>query len=167
MEVTDVLDKHRTDKIAKGYISKLITNLQERFPQVHVLSLLWYFDPRNVEKATLLSMVELGEYLEIDGHKLWLEFLTYNFFVKRLPNQSIQAAMQAMHKPDVKDNMVVAYPLISDILACVSVLPGSSAEAERVFSTMKRIKTPIRNRLKTSTVDNIIRVSMVDPPISE
>lgn len=167
MEVTDNLDKSHIDNIAKEYISKLITNLQERFPEVHLLSLLGYFDPRNVEKATLLSMLELGEYLGIDGHQLWLEFSTYKIFVKRLPQQSIHSAMQAMYTPDVKDNMIVAYPLISDILARISVLPGSSAEAERVFSTMKRIKTPIRNRLKTSTVDNLVRISMVGPSISE
>ena len=33
--------------------------------------------------------------------------------------------------------MIAAYPLISDILARISTLPGSSAEVERVFSTMK------------------------------
>ena len=33
--------------------------------------------------------------------------------------------------------MIAAYPLISDILARISTLPGSNAEVERVFSTMK------------------------------
>ena len=75
--------------------------------------------------------------------------------------------MHAMHEPDMKDTMGAAYPLISDILARISVLPGSSAEAERVFSTMKRIKTPIRNRLKTTTLDNLIRIAMTGPPLSD
>ena len=134
-----------------------------------MISLLKYFDPRNVEKATLLSMVELGDYLDIDGHKLWLEFSTYRSFVKRLPKPTIHAAMQAMHRPDVKDTtcMVAAYPLISDIVSRISVLPGSSAEVERVFSTMKRIKTPIRNRLKTSMLDNLIHISMTGPSFTQ
>ena len=52
--------------------------------------------------------------------------------------------------------MAVAYPLISDILARIAVLPASSVEVERVFSTMKRIKTPVRNRLTTGTIDHLL-----------
>ena len=111
-------------------------------------------------------MIELGDYLDIDGHKLWLEFSTYRSFVKRLLKPTIHAAMQAMHRPDVKDTMVAAYPIISNILARISVLPGSSAEVETVFSTMKRIKTPIGNRLKTSMLDNLICISMTSPSYS-
>lgn len=32
---------------------------------------------------------------------------------------------------------------------------------------MKRIKTPIRSRLSTPTLDNLIRISMVGPPLEE
>ena len=167
MQVTDIVNQGRIETVAEKYISSLVSNLQERFPHVHLISLLGYFDPRNAEKATLLSMLELGDYLDIDGHKLWMEFSTYCSFVKRLPSPTIQAAMHAMHGPDVKDTVGAAYPLISDILARISVLPGSSAEAERVFSTMKRIKTPIRNRLKTTTLDNLIRIAMTGPPLSD
>ena len=114
-------------------------------------------------------MLELGDYLDIDGHKLWMEFSTYRSFVKRLPSPTIQAAMHAMHGPDMKDTMGAAYPLISNILARISVLPGSSAEAERIFSMMKRIKTPIliRNQLKTTTMDNLICIAMTGPPLSD
>lgn len=112
-------------------------------------------------------MLELGDHLDLDGHKLWIEFSTYRSFVKRLSNSTVEAAMHAMHEPGTKDSMCAAYPLISDILARISVLPGSSAEAERVFSTMKRIKTPIRNRLKTTTLDHLIRIAMTGPPLSD
>ena len=167
MEVTGIVNRGSIETVAEKYISSLVTNLQDRLPHVHLISLLGYFDPRNTEKATLLSMLELGDYLDIDGHKLWMEFSTYRSFVKRLPSPTIPAAMHAMHEPDMKDTTGAAYPLISDILARISVLPGSSAEAERVFSTMKRIKTPIRNRLKTTTLDNLIRIAMTGPPLSD
>ena len=32
---------------------------------------------------------------------------------------------------------------------------------------MKRIKTPIRNRLKTTTLDHLIRIAMTGPPLSD
>ena len=55
-----------------------------------------------------------------------------------------------------RNTMVTAYPLISKLLARIIVLPASSAEAECVFSTMKLIKTPIRNRLTTITLDYLM-----------
>ena len=148
--------------VANKYISTLVSNLEHRFPQARLVSLLGYFDPRNVKKATLLSMLEVGDLLQVDGHKLWLEFSTYQSFVERLPQATIVSAMEAM-----QGGMTAAYPLISDILARISTLPGSSAEAERVFSTMKRIKSPLRNRLNTSTLDNLIRISMVGPELED
>ena len=63
--------------------------------------------------------------------------------------------------------MTCAFPLISDLLARLAVLPASSAHVERMFSTMKRIKTAQRNRLKTITLDNFIRISAEGPPIRE
>ncbi len=63
--------------------------------------------------------------------------------------------------------MTVLYPMISDLLARIIVLPAASAEVERVFSAMKRIKSPIRNRLKTVTTDCLLRISMEGPHESE
>ena len=39
---------------------------------IHLLSLLGYFDPHNVYKAELMSMLEVGDILGVDGHQLWL-----------------------------------------------------------------------------------------------
>ncbi len=61
--------------------------------------------------------------------------------------------------------MTTAYPLLSDILARIAVLPTSSAQVERLFSVMKRIKTAHRNRLKTETLDCLIRISSEGPAV--
>ena len=57
-----------------------------------------------------------------------------------------------------RETLTVAYPLISSILARIAVLPASSAQVERLFSAMKRIKSGQRNRLKTTTLDSLMRV---------
>ena len=59
---------------AQSYISAIIQNLNDRFPQARLLTLLGYLDPKNVDNATPCSLVELGDLLEIDGHRLWQEF---------------------------------------------------------------------------------------------
>ena len=59
--------------------------------------------------------------------------------------------------------MALAYPLISSILARIAVLPASSAQVERLFSAMKRIKSSQRNRLKSTTLDHLMRISIEGP----
>ena len=51
------------------------------------------------------------------------------------------------------------YPTLSKLAAITLTLPISTAHVERGFSTMKRIKTDTRNRLKTETLDKLIRLS--------
>ncbi len=63
--------------------------------------------------------------------------------------------------------MELVYPLVSKALAFVVTLPASSAEVERVFSTMKRIKSPIRNRITTDTLDSLIRISMTNEEVHD
>ena len=62
---------------AQEYLSALLENLRNRFPQAHLLSLLGLLDPRNVEKATPSLVIELGTTMGMDGHKLWNEFLAF------------------------------------------------------------------------------------------
>ena len=53
-------------------------------------------------------------------------------------------------------------------LAAIGVLiPVSTAECERAFSTMNRIKTDLRNHLKTSSLDCLMRISIEGPPIAQ
>jgi hypothetical protein len=47
------------------------------------------------------------------------------------------------------------------------ILPVSTADCERGFSTMKRIKTAPRNRFKTQTLDMLIRISSEGPEITQ
>ena len=61
----------------------------------------------------------------------------------------------------------MAYPLISDILARIAVLPASSVEVERVFSTTKGIRTPVHNRLKTGTIHHRLRISIKGPEVKD
>ena len=78
-----------------------------------------------------------------------------------------QSSVLEMWHPDRHDAMVAAYPLLTQLVARVVVLPASSAEVERVFSTMNRIKTTLRNRLSSKRLDNLIRVSMDGPEVAD
>ena len=72
MGVNENLDTDTFSANARSYVDVIVTNLKNRFPQVRTLSLLGYFDPRNIDSAsaTPVHMLEVGECLKIDGHKL-------------------------------------------------------------------------------------------------
>ena len=59
------------------------------------------------------------------------------------------------------------YPNLSKLASIAAIIPVSTAECERSFSAMKRIKTALRNRLKTTTLDCLMRVSIEGPFLSE
>ena len=152
---------------AESYLSTLIANLKRRFPHVHLLSLLGYLQPQNVASATPAYVMELAHEFGMSSAKLWNEFQSYQSFVSRLDPPTLQQAVMEMWHPTFRSTMVTAYSLISKLLARKIVLPASSVEAERVFSTMKQIKTPIHNRLTTITLDYLMRISMTGPGVEE
>ena len=53
------------------------------------------------------------------------------------------------------------YPNLCKLAQICLVLPVSTADCERAFSTMKRVKTPLRNRLNTKTLDALLRIRRV------
>lgn len=55
------------------------------------------------------------------------------------------------------------FPNLVHIISILRLFPVSNAKVERAFSTMKRVKSDYRNRLKTETLDNLMRISIEGP----
>ena len=58
-------------------------------------------------------------------------------------------------------------PNILSLIDLVLSLSASSSECERGFSAMKLIKTDHRNRLKGSTLSNVMRIRLHSPSVSD
>ena len=54
---------------------------------------------------------------------------------------------------------------IAELNAAIDTIPITSADAERGFSTMNIICTPVRNRLGVERLSNFIFVSLVGPSV--
>ena len=52
------------------------------------------------------------------------------------------------------------YPQLAKLASIAALVPVSTAECERSFSTMNRVKTALRNRMKTSTFDSLMRIKV-------
>lgn len=77
----------------------------------------------------------------MDGSKLYQEFTNYTHFVNSVSDKSFNNIIATFFNESSRATMCTAYPMISDLLFRVCVLPSSSAHVERLFSAMKRIKT--------------------------
>ena len=60
-----------------------------------------------------------------------------------------------------------SHPNVLNVIDLALSLPASSAECERGFSAMKLIKTDRRNRLKGTTLTDVMRVKLLSPDISD
>lgn len=66
---------------------------------------------------------------------------------------------------DYVDDPHTDTPSVRMIKSIISVLPVSSADCERGFSTMNLILTDIRNRMLIHNVSSLLFVSLVGPPV--
>ena len=56
------------------------------------------------------------------------------------------------------------FPTLSKLIVRGLLLPTATADCERAFSAMNRIKTSPRNRLKTKTLEQLMFISIEGPP---
>ncbi|KAI8487204.1 hypothetical protein Bbelb_350020 [Branchiostoma belcheri] len=59
------------------------------------------------------------------------------------------------------------YPSMKLLASVLMVIPVSTADSERAFSTLKRVKTRLRSSLKTSTLNNLLTISIDGPHIGD
>ena len=83
------------------------------------------------------------------------EWMTLKHVLVKDFNTTVEA-MQTLASDDILSSF---YPAFSKLSSIALILPVSTAHCERGFSTLKRIKTAPRNRLKTQTLDMLIHTS--------
>ena len=59
----------------------------------------------------------------------------------------------------------VVYPNLSKLAQVFMALPIGTADCERGFSTMKRIKTRLRSQMSNVTLNHCMRISMEAPAL--
>ena len=60
-------------------------------------------------------------------------------------------------------SLTTLLPQIGKLAAIALTIPITTADCERGFSAVKRIKTSLRNRLKTETLNYLLRISVEGP----
>jgi hypothetical protein len=145
-----------------SFLIKAVKQIYNRFdfksPEFKILQ---YVTPEYVKKKSYPSIIPVVKCFPLSG-------ITQNM------HNNIDREWRSLRNVDLSlfsDDFVVfwntvqqlktgdgaqAYPLLSKLMLFILVLPHSSANVERVFSTMNLLKTKTRNRIKTNSLVGLL-----------
>ena len=174
--IKDTFNKH----VRQPFLNLLLQNLNDRFTFAELLQGFDIFIPppyaatdeerdkvshNYKEKLQLLiSHYGTGEDAPVSAEKLRKEWESFYYMLQ--DHYSNAKAIEVM-KDLVNEKLNPVYPQLSCLANLALVIPINTADCERAFSTMKRVKTRIRNRLKSVTLYALLRINIQGPSLDE
>ena len=99
------------------------------------------------------------------------EYSTYSILMKQKEHLNASEAMKDLAATIVSCPTVgTTYPLLANNRTSrlrLLIVPASTADCERGFSAVNRIKTSMRNRLKTDTLDRLLLIDLEGKEINK
>ncbi|KAL5494009.1 hypothetical protein EMCRGX_G015277 [Ephydatia muelleri] len=174
--IKDTFNKH----VRQPFFNLLLQNLNDRFTFAELLQgfdifILPPYAATDEERdkvshnykeklQLLISHYGTGEDAPVSAEKLRKEWESFYYMLQ--DHYSNAKAIEVM-KDLVNEKLNPVYPQLSCLANLALVIPINTADCERAFSTMKRVKTRIRNRLKSVTLDALLRISIQGPSLDE
>jgi hypothetical protein len=165
-------------RIQVVYVQAIIDKLNDRFPHVELIHAFSLFDPQALpsdeEDITsygqdkldvLLSTFGEGPNHTVDGDECTSEWECLKSLIHN--QYSTMTMRQILRLLCTDKTLRDMFPQLTKLSTVAALIPVSTAECERAFSAMNRIKTNLRNRLKTQTLDCLMRISIEGPPVSD
>ena len=141
--------------VRQTFLTEVITNLRDRFPQVKVLEAFSVFDPQGLLGENSIATEKLGVLLNHyqsltntpEGRKSCVdEYISFVSFVKdHTILRTCQSMQQLALKFLSKDACTQLFPTISKLFVHALVLSMTTTDCERCFSAMNHTKTDYRN----------------------
>ena len=92
------------------------------------------------------------------------EYKEFTTFVKKHHKLKSCKTLQELAREVLStESLTHLFPLVSKLMVHALVLPVSTSDRERCFSTMNRVKTDLRNRMNTQTLDTLLQVRLEAP----
>lgn len=176
--VTDERKAAFENQVRKPYLTALIRNLHDRFPAVDLITAFSIFNPTMLpetqsdrdqygtsELEILLHHYSSGT-LAVDRGDATTEWRELKEFLVNsdLKKSTIKGLGEFLLCSPERQQL---FPTLSKLLVRGLILPLATADCERGFSTLKRIKTSPRNRLKNETLKQLMMISIEGLPPDE
>ena len=179
INTSDRLKEDFRKQVQEKYIDALVTQLQNRLADVADLEQFSLFDPSKVPTESdeafktygdhqlehLLIQYGSGDKADVNKEALFSEWA----MLKQLISHKYRDknCRQFLTLISTDDTLITLFPNFSKLASIARILPISTAECERCFSAMKRVKTVLRNRLETETLERLLRISLKGPALSD
>ena len=171
--------KERFDEqVRKPYLAKLIENMNERFQAIGVVSAFSIFNPSELplmqsevahygetELNILLSQYTDGP-LQLNCDDTLSEWKEFRDFLSQ-QRTSLKTIKDLSEFFLVSTDRKQLFPIMAELIARGLTIPIATADCERGFSAMNRIKTSPRNRLKTKTLEQLMFISIEGPALEQ
>ena len=172
--------KHQFDtRVYTPFIKALITHIKERLPDTGIFSAFSVLDPSKLP-STAEEAVSLGygdshvqtlekQYGQGD-HAIVVDDLKAEWSDLRLylcvhcHNLSMADVLKMLTTDTA---LLLAYPNFVKLAQVCLTLPISTADCERAFSTMRRIKTRLRSEMNNTTLNHCMRISIEGPKLQD
>ncbi|CAG8851563.1 10377_t:CDS:1, partial [Gigaspora margarita] len=171
----------------EDYAKAIIEALQERFPHSDLYNALSIFDiklfPKTEKQIATYGQKEiefLGNYYGdsrvadyniftgiIDKEKLLEEWNSAKFYLESYSERDYNFTEIWKHIFDVDNNFINNYPNISLLVEIALIVPLSNATVERIFSHQNLIKTKLRNKLCTESLNKHLMILINGPDIED
>ena len=163
------------------FTEKLITNLQNRFPEqeTDLLNAMVIFDmkqlPTSANALAVSGTDELETLLQhygeekdgtaplVDSDACKGEWMLMKQLVsKNYPSMEMRPVWELLYKKYRE-----TFPNLFKLVSAAFAIPITSADCERGFSTQNRIKCAYRSSLSAKRLDVLMRISIQGPPIDQ
>ena len=186
LQVSDDRKSKFKCEIFVPYFKNLIDNIQGRFEDSRgIVTALSIFDPRHLpEKESelrdyglqqlnvLLDYYGKGRSLELNGATIAVvpdldkddTLAEWRIFKRLLYNQFKTSSVQDVTSSVLaSESQCLMFPNVVKLLEIYEIIPLTTATVERSFSTLKLVKTNLRNRLKDAMLDWCMRIAIEGP----
>ena len=157
--------------IRKTYIISLEECLKNRLPCVELLDAFSVFDPfQKDEDNTSRIQVLMQHYTKIDPPYIEEDAVKAEWELFKVLLSTTYASLpqyKVMKLLVANQTLGSLYPNLCKLAQICLILPVSTADCEQAFSTMKRVKTPLRNSLNTKILDALLRIPIEGPDMSD
>ena len=158
--------------VRQEFLSKVIANLHDWFPQVDILEAFTVFDPAGLLVMVMEHLNLLLDHYNLDGpmaiyrDRCTEEYTGFSTFIKSHAKLKLRQSLQELAQGILsQESLCDLFPSVSKLLVHALVLPVSTTDCECCFSTMKRVKTDLRNRMNTTTLDKLLHIRIEGPDL--
>jgi hypothetical protein len=170
---TEQMDRYH-DGIYKKYLSTLLQHLDDRFPDIEIISAFSIFDPKTIpdnpqnrqgygREELRIFQQKFATHGVVDEDGLKVEYPLFTNAVKVDQSLSKMTTRELMLYLSTNKTFQSMFPNLAKLSTIGLLLPMSTADCERGFSTLQRVKTETRNRLGNSTLNYLLAMSIEGP----